>query len=219
MSVLEVQNVCYDYVGRSGVTHALKGVSGVFESGRLYALTGRSGSGKSTLLSLLAGFDRPKEGKITLDGQDISEIKPSFYRKEKVGMVFQAYNLIQHLTAVENVMLGFGDTKGRTTSKAMEHLRAVGLDESHFRKKPSHLSGGEQQRVAIARAMASDACIIMADEPTGNLDNENSSMVVDLLKDLAHRLGKCVIMVTHSEELAAQADVRYHMSDGRITAY
>ncbi len=219
MSVLEVQNVCYDYVGRSGVTHALKGVSGVFESGRLYALTGRSGSGKSTLLSLLAGFDRPKEGCITLDGEDISSIQPARYRRENVAIVFQSYNLIPHLTALENVMLGFGDTKGRTTSKAMEHLRSVGLDESHFKKKPAHLSGGEQQRVAIARALASDASIILADEPTGNLDNENSQKVVALLKDLAHLLGKCVIMVTHSEELANQADVRYHMSDGKITAY
>ena len=216
MSVLEVQNVCYDYVGRSGVTHALKGVSGVFESGRLYALTGRSGSGKSTLLSLLAGFDRPKEGKITLDGQDISSIKPSLYRKENVGIVFQSYNLIPHLTAVENVLMGFGDTKERSAAKAQEYLRAVGLDETHFKKKPAQLSGGEQQRVAIARALASDARIILADEPTGNLDNENSSMVVDLLKDLAHRLEKCVIMVTHSEEIASESDVRYHMSDGKL---
>ena len=218
MSVLEVQNVCYDYVGRSGVTHALKGVSGVFESGRLYALTGRSGSGKSTLLSLLAGFDRPKEGKITLDGQDISTIKPSLYRKENVGIVFQSYNLIPHLTAVENVILGVSG-KGGSSETAKDHLRAVGLDESHFKKKPAQLSGGEQQRVAIARALASNASILLADEPTGNLDNENSQKVVALLKDLAHLLGKCVIMVTHSEELANQADARYHMSDGKITAY
>lgn len=216
MSVLEVQNLYYDYVQRFGATHALQGVSGRFESGKLYALTGRSGSGKSTLLSLLAGFDHPREGTITLDGQDISAIKPSLYRKEKIGMVFQAYNLIPHLTATENVLLGFGDRKERSAAKAQEHLRAVGLDEAHFKKKPAQLSGGEQQRVAIARALASDACIILADEPTGNLDNDTGSMVVGLLKDLAHRLGKCVIMVTHSEEIASESDVRYHMSDGKL---
>lgn len=216
MSVLEVQNLCYDYVQRYGVTHALKGVNGVFESGKLYALTGRSGSGKSTLLSLLAGFDRPKAGKITLDGEDISTVKPSLYRKEKVGMIFQAYNLIPHLTAVENVLLGAGGKKPHLPSEAQALLRSMGLEEAHFRKKPSHLSGGEQQRVAIARALASDACIILADEPTGNLDSDTGSMVVEILKDLAHRLGKCVILVTHSEEIASEADVRYRMSDGSL---
>ncbi|MBE6579084.1 MAG: ABC transporter ATP-binding protein [Ruminococcaceae bacterium] len=216
MSILEVQNLCYDYVQRFGITHVLKGVSGVFESGKLYALTGRSGSGKSTLLSLLAGFDRPKEGKITLDGEDISAVNPSLYRKEKVGVIFQAYNLIPHLTVVENVMLGYGEGNDRRVFKAQEALFAVGLEESHFRKKPSRLSGGEQQRVAIARALISPASVILADEPTGNLDDENSRRVAALLQDLAHRAGKCVIVVTHSRELAAEADVQYRMADGTL---
>lgn len=215
MSVLKICNLSYDYRYKTLVTHALKGVNAEFESGKLYALTGRSGSGKSTLLSLIAAFDKPKEGDILLDGKSIFEREPSKYRRENIGIVFQSYNLIQHLTALENVMLAFEiNKKSASKSEAKRLLVSVGIDDSLFNKRPRAMSGGEQQRVAIARAIASGAPIILADEPTGNLDNENSDNIIKLLKDLAHKNGKCVIAVTHSKEIAEEADFTYHLSDG-----
>lgn len=215
MSVLKICNLSYDYRYKTLVTHALKGVNAEFESGKLYALTGRSGSGKSTLLSLIAAFDKPKEGDILLDGKSIFEREPSKYRRENIGIVFQSYNLIQHLTALENVMLAFEiNKKSASKSEAKRLLVSVGIDDSLFNKRPRAMSGGEQQRVAIARAIASGAPIILADEPTGNLDNENSDNIIKLLKDLAHKNGKCVIAVTHSKEIAEAADITYHLSDG-----
>lgn len=219
MNVLEVAKVSYDYISKSGVTHALTDITASFCSGKMYALTGRSGSGKTTLLSLLAAFDKPKSGEISIDGQCISSLNPSNYRRKYIGMVFQSYNLILHLTALENVMipLEFSNVKyNERRKKAQELLTRVGLKESLFNKRPQTLSGGEQQRVAIARAIASNAPIILADEPTGNLDSENSKKIVDLLKSLAHNNEKCVIIVTHAEDVASEADVRLNMSDGKL---
>ncbi len=220
MHVLDVSDISYDYVLRSGVTHALNGITARFETGKMYAITGRSGSGKTTLLSLLAAFDRPASGEISLDGQRLSSLDPSFYRRKYIGTVFQSYNLILHLTALENVMIPLelaGVGRAERRKKAHELLLGVGLDSRCFGKRPQTLSGGEQQRVAIARAIATDAPIILADEPTGNLDSENSANIIGILKALAHDDGRCVIIVTHAEEIAAEADVRLHMSDGRIT--
>ena len=221
MITLTLKNVVYDYVSKAGITHALKGVSAEFISGKLYAITGRSGSGKTTLLSLLAAFDRPKSGDILLNGVSILTYNSVDYRRENIGMIFQSYNLIGHLTALENVMLAseICKTKRKKSEQkqlAMHVLRQVGLWVEHIKKRPLTLSGGEQQRVAIPRAIASDSPIILADEPTGNLDNENSENILNLLKCLAHENNKCVILVTHSEEIAQQADIRIHMSDGIV---
>ena len=221
MAVLQVRDIYYDYILKYGVTHALNGVTADFENGKIYSITGRSGSGKTTLLSLIAAFDSPKSGELLIDGQALKKKDVVNYRKEKIGIVFQSYNLIQHLTALENVMLALeisDSNRADWKNKAKEALKTVGLDEKLHKKFPSTLSGGEQQRVAIARALAASPDIILADEPTGNLDNENSKNIIGLLKRLAHDNGKCVIVVTHSEEIATECDVEYHMSDGRIVS-
>lgn len=220
MALLQVCDVTYEYKSKSGNTQALRGVCASFQAGVLYAVTGRSGSGKTTLLSLLAAFDVPKTGRILYDGTELPMQKPEEYRRQHVGMIFQSYNLIPHLTVLENVMLSMEigrSEKSERRKKAIDALYAVGLTESQLQKKPLQLSGGEQQRVAIARTLAAEPEIILADEPTGNLDNENSEIVIGLLQDLAHQKNRCVILVTHAEEIAAKADVRMHMTDGKIS--
>lgn len=217
MIVLSVENLTYDYVTKAGITHALQGVSAQFALGTLYAMTGRSGSGKSTFLSLLAGLDVPLMGEILFEGNPLTSKNLASYRRDRVGVIFQAYNLIPHLTAMENVLLSLEIaqcSKAERRNRARAALADVGLDETLWKKYPRHLSGGEQQRVAIARAIAPDPYILLADEPTGNLDNENSRNIVRILKQLAHERNKCVIVVTHSREIAEEADVEYRMSDG-----
>ena len=170
-------------------------------------------------MSLIASFDKPNSGDILLDGKSIFDNSGSKYRFENIGMIFQSYNLIGHLTAEENVMLVMDKNDGNgkvRREKARELLSRMGLETECFKKRPLTLSGGQQQRVAIARALASNAPIILADEPTGNLDNENSRNIISLLKSLAHDEDRCVIVVTHSEDIAREADVRLTMSDGRF---
>lgn len=215
--MIELSNVTYDYTSKAGKVHALRGVSVKFEPGKMYAITGRSGSGKTTLLSLIAGLDSPLNGTITVNGTDISSVDRDKYRRENIGMVFQAYYLLPQLTVAENIMLSSEITKQAKPDVAML-LEIVGLSAFHGKKRANQLSGGEQQRVAIARAIATEPPIILADEPTGNLDNENSKNIISLLKSMAHERQKCVIVVTHSEEIAAEADVRYVMSDGSLLA-
>ena len=219
MYVLRAENVSYDYKTPAGITHALKDVTADFEKGKIYSVTGRSGSGKTTLLSLLAAFDVPLSGKILYEGAEISEKELSKYRRENIGIVFQSYNLIPHLTALENVMLALDISKkniGDKKKAAIDALESVGLDKSLYKKFPLTLSGGEQQRVAIARAVVAEPNVILADEPTGNLDNENSENIIFLLKKIAHEKNKCVIVVTHSREIADETDIEYVMSDGKI---
>lgn len=215
--MIELSNVTYDYTSKAGKVHALRGVSVKFEPGKMYAITGRSGSGKTTLLSLIAGLDSPLNGTITVNGTDISGVDRDKYRRENIGMVFQAYYLLPQLTVAENIMLSSEITKQAKPDVGML-LEIVGLSAFHGKKRANQLSGGEQQRVAIARAIATEPPIILADEPTGNLDNENSKNIISLLKSMAHERQKCVIVVTHSEEIAAEADVRYVMSDGSLLA-
>lgn len=215
--MIELSNVTYDYTSKAGKVHALRGVSAKFEPGKMYAITGRSGSGKTTLLSLIAGLDSPLNGTITVNGTDISGVDRDKYRRENIGMVFQAYYLLPQLTVAENIMLSSEITKQAKPDVGML-LEIVGLSAFHGKKRANQLSGGEQQRVAIARAIATEPPIILADEPTGNLDNENSKNIISLLKSMAHERQKCVIVVTHSEEIAAEADVRYVMSDGSLRA-
>jgi len=153
-----------------------------------------------------------------VNGVDLSKVDRDRFRRERVGMIFQAYYLLPQLTAAENVLLSCEIGKKKQKPDVNALLREVGLSSFHGKKRSTQLSGGEQQRVAIARAIAADAPILLADEPTGNLDNENSRNIIGILKKLAHEKGKCVVVVTHSEEIAKEADVRYHMSDGRIVS-
>ena len=200
MAILEITNLSYDYITKAGRVHAVKEATASFDTGVVYAIVGRSGSGKSTLMSLMAGLDVPKEGKILYEGVELASIDRDRYRREHVGMIFQSYYLLPQLTAVENVELALELSKyaGNRRERAMEMLSLVGITKEQFRKRSPEFSGGEQQRIAVARAIAADPSVILADEPTGNLDNENSLNIVGILGDLAHRFGKCVIIITHA---------------------
>ncbi len=204
--ILTINNLSYSYPGRKifeNVTLELK--SGVF-----YALLGESGSGKTTFLSIIAGQDDRYQGEVSYRGKEIRETGLTRYRRSGVSIIYQNYNLLGYLNAVENIMLAMDisdNVREPDARRALELLNKMGIDEKKARQKTSKLSGGEQQRVAIARSLLTDAPIIAADEPTGNLDWKNSEEIVSLFEKLAHENGKCVIMVTHNEELAKKADV------------
>ena len=197
MSVLSMNKVSYQY--KEARQSVLSQIDQEFESGKFYAIIGKSGSGKSTLLSLLAALDNPTSGKILFEGKDIQEKGDSYHRKHHISLVFQNYNLIDYLTPLENIRL-----VNPTATK--EILLQLGLEESHVNRNVLKLSGGQQQRVAIARALVSEAPIILADEPTGNLDEHTAGEIIDVLKALAKERNKCVIVVTHSKEVANAAD-------------
>lgn len=217
MSVLKIKDLAYIYKSKYQTVKALKGITYEFEPGKLYALIGRSGSGKTTLLSLLAALDLPTEGQVIYDGKTTAEINRDLYHRDTVAVIYQSYNLLPLLTVMENVTFPLELKKVPGARKiAEEKLRAVGLDARYFKRLPAMLSGGEQQRVAIARALASDAKIILADEPTGNLDTENSEIVIDLLQKLAHEEGYCVIVVTHDLSIADKADEVLQLKDGML---
>ena len=206
MSIMEIKQVGYSYDNKKKV---LKDVNAEMEQGKLYAILGPSGCGKTTLLSLIGGLDSPGSGQIYFDGQDIAKTGLSDHRKNHVAFIFQAYNLIDYLTPTENVSL---------TSKLppLPILERLGLTKEESKRNVLKLSGGQQQRVAIARALASEAPVILADEPTGNLDEDTAQDITDILKESAHRMGKCVVVVTHSNELAKQADVVFRLRKGEL---
>jgi putative ABC transport system ATP-binding protein len=216
--MLKIENVTYRY--KNNEREVLKNVSVEFESGKFHAIVGPSGSGKTTLLSIMAGLDKPKSGKISIGGDDLSALDLDQYRRERVSMIFQAFQLFPLLTAIENVCYPMEEMK-KPPREAKQHaqilLESVGIDETKYNRYPANLSGGEQQRVAIARALATGASVILADEPTGNLDKENGEAVVQILRRLAQE-NKCIITVTHNLEIAAAADVVFKMSDGELTA-
>ena len=216
MEVLHLKNLSYDYTTKAGKVHALKDATVVFETGAFYAIVGRSGSGKSTLISLMAGLDVPKDGEILWRGENLRNLDRDRFRREHIGMIFQSYYLLPQLTAVENVELSLelAKYKGNKRARAEEMLSLVGIQREQYRKRSTQFSGGEQQRIAVARAIAADPEIILADEPTGNLDNENSMNIVGILADLAHKYGKCVIVITHASEVAEKADKVLRMDDG-----
>ncbi len=220
MERIIAESVSYSYQNKYQTVEAVKEVSCVFESGKLYVITGESGSGKSTFLSLLAGLDCPDSGRILVDGEDLNETDRDAYRREKVSVIYQAFHLFPLLTAVENVMYPMelrGVPRKEARAQARKYLEDVGLTEKLFDQYPKMMSGGEQQRTAVARAMASGGKIVLADEPTGNLDTENEEKIVGLLTSLAHERDFVVIMVTHNREIADRADVRLEMRDGRMT--
>lgn len=219
MGMIEVRNVSFSYKSKYQVVEALKNISCAFEAGKLYAIYGESGSGKSTLLSLLAGLDVADEGNILVDGEELSKMDRDRYRKNQVAVVYQAFHLFPLLNALENIMYPLemkGIDKKTAKKMALQYLAEVGLAESVATQYPKMMSGGQQQRVAIARAIAGGGNILLADEPTGNLDSENEEHIVRMLKALAHEKGYLVIVVTHNPEIVKQCDVKMKMKDGRI---
>lgn len=207
MDILEIKNVTYNYSNSSELV--LSKVNQKFEIGKFYAIIGKSGAGKSTLLSLLAGLDKPKKGQILFKGNDIEKDGYSNHRKNNISLVFQNYNLIDYLTPLENVRL-----VNKNASETI--LFELGLDKSQINRNVMKLSGGQQQRVAIARALVSEAPIILADEPTGNLDVDTAGEIIEILKKLAKERNKCVIVVTHSKEVANSADIILELRDRKL---
>ena len=219
MSVLSAREVTYEYRNAYQTVRAVNGVSCEFEKGLVYAIVGSSGSGKTTFLSLLDGLDVPTSGTIDLDGRSTAEIDRDAYRFNHVSVIYQNFNLFQHLTVLENAAYPLYVRKmdgKKADAVAREKLLQLGLTEDQLGRLPNMLSGGEQQRVAIARALASGSEIILADEPTGNLDSNNSRSIVGILRDLAHEHDRCVIIVTHDPAVADAADVVLHMKDGKL---
>lgn len=217
--MIKVLNVSFSYKSKYQVVEALKNVSCTFEKGKMYAIYGESGSGKSTLLSLMAGLDEADEGSILVDGEDILQIDRDQYRRNKVAVIYQSFHLFPLLNALENIMYPLeikGIDKKKAKKIALEYLEEVGLPEGVATQYPKMMSGGQQQRVAIARAVANGGNIILADEPTGNLDSENEGHIVRMLKELAYEKGYLVIVVTHNPEIVKQCDVRIKMKDGKI---
>ncbi len=206
MPTLELKNVSYAYEKGKAV---LQNVSGSLETGKMYAILGPSGSGKTTLLSLLGGLDVPAQGSVLFDGEDIAVKGLEHHRRNHISLIFQSYNLIDYMTPVENV---------RLTAKldAAPILERLGLERDEITRNVLKLSGGQQQRVAIARALASDAPVILADEPTGNLDADTAEEITAILKESAHAFGKCVVVVTHDREVAKQADVVLEIKLGHL---
>lgn len=206
MSILETKNLSYSYNGKNTL---LDGINIQFEEAKLYAILGPSGCGKTTLLSLLGGLDSPTKGEILCGGQNIAKTGLANHRKNNISFVFQSYNLIDYMTPLENVSL---------TSKMvpMPVLERLGLTKEEAKRNVLKLSGGQQQRVAIARALASDAKILLADEPTGNLDEDTAKEITEILKESAHDFNRCVIIVTHSNALAKQADVVLKLKRGKV---
>ena len=218
--IIEAVNVSYIYQTKYQKTKALSEVNCSFERGKVYAITGKSGSGKSTFLSLLAGLDVPTEGMLAVEGQDMRKMNRDAYRLNRASVIYQAFHLFPLLTVMENVMCPMElqhVAAKEAKARAQEYLAKVGLPETLYKKMPGMISGGEQQRVAIARAIAAGGEILLADEPTGNLDSQNEKVIVDLLCKLAHEDNYAVIVVTHNEAVAAAADVVYGMSDGVLS--
>lgn len=207
MKILEIKNLTYSY--KDSKEKVLVNVNESFEEGKFYAIIGKSGSGKSTLLSLLAGLDEPDSGKILFNGENIQETGYTNHRKNNISLVFQNYNLIDYLSPLENIRL--------VNSQAQQDiLLELSLSEHQIKRNVMKLSGGQQQRVAIARALVSSAPVILADEPTGNLDENTASEIIEILKKLAKERNKCVIVVTHSKEVARAADIVFELKNKKL---
>ncbi len=220
--MITVEDVKRYFKTRDNTVKAVDGVDLELPEGILASIIGTSGSGKSTLLALLGALDKPSEGSIEIDGKDVTRMSGrqlTAYRRDKVGFVFQSYNLIPNLSAIQNVMIPMefaGVRRGERRERAEHLLEQVGLDKTKQNRKPGRLSGGEQQRVAIARALANKPKLILADEPTGNLDTETGKIIVDLMHDLAKTENTTILAVTHDAEIASQTDKTFRLKDGRI---
>lgn len=220
LSILKAEEVSYVYKSKYQTVEAVSDVSCTFDTGKIYAIVGHSGSGKTTFLSLLAGLDLPTKGEIYLEDKPMSTLDRDKYRRNTASVVYQSFNLFPLLTALENVAYPMelnGISAKEAREKAKELISKVGLEERIYNQLPLMMSGGEQQRVAIARALAVGGKILLADEPTGNLDTANGNIVVELLGKLAHDEGYAVIIITHDMSIADRADVVYTMKDGKLT--
>lgn len=219
MSILQTENLTKIYGDGENAVHALRGINLAVEKGEFTAIVGTSGSGKSTLLHMLGGLDRPTTGKVMVDGKDIfslSEERLTIFRRRKIGFVFQSYNLVPVLNLYENIVLPL-DLDGKKIDREYidQIAETLGLKD-RLEALPNQLSGGQQQRVAIARALAGTPSIILADEPTGNLDSKTSQDVLSLLKVTSEKFGQTIVMITHNEEIAQMADRIIHIEDGCI---
>ncbi|KAF1303098.1 ABC transporter ATP-binding protein [Enterococcus saccharolyticus] len=223
MVLLETKNVDYYYQDGDQRRYILKDTSVTFEKGTFYSILGQSGSGKTTFLSLISALDSPKKGSVLLEGKDIKTLGYEKYRRNDISIIFQSYNLIPYLTAVENVLVPMSITDNQLPDNhrevAYNLLDYIGITRDKADRLVNQLSGGEQQRVAIARALATNVDIILADEPTGNLDEGMEQEIVDIFKELAHTHNKCVIVVTHSNEIAQQADEVLYLRKGVLQPY
>lgn len=219
MELLRTEDLSFSYRNKYMTVEAVRHVNCSFEEGRCYAIVGRSGSGKTTLLSLLAGLELPSGGRVIFRGKPTSEMKRDLYRRDHAAVIYQSYNLFPLLTVMENTVYSMrikGVSASEAALRAEKELSAVGIKPEQYKRFPAQLSGGEQQRVAIARALAAGNEVILADEPTGNLDVANSDQVVSMLMELAHKEGRCVIIITHDLEIAGRMDEVYVMSDGML---
>lgn len=217
-NVLVLKNVSYQYEGAK--RNVLKGIDAEFESGKIYTIVGKSGAGKSTLLSLIAGLDLAKSGEILCGETDLRHLDRDDYRAKSVGVIFQGFNLLTNATAVQNIVLSMNISKSPEKNKkeyAYMLLEKVGIDRETADRKILKLSGGEQQRVGIARALSHNPAILIADEPTGNLDNETAEDILNIFTNLAREENRCVIIVTHSRKVTSVADVVYGLNDGKIS--
>ena len=218
--ILRLEDICYSYIDGGYERSILKDLSSTFEAGKFYSILGPSGSGKTTLLSLVAGLDEAKSGNIYFNGKDIKEITLHKYRRNCISIVFQQYNLISYLTAMENVLMAMSETDNAVPADkknvAYNLLERFGVVNTKADRLVGQLSGGEQQRVAIARALASNVDLFFADEPTGNLDTATEKEIISVFRELAHEYGKTIIVVTHSDLVASMADERILLSDGKL---
>ncbi|HIG0357219.1 ABC transporter ATP-binding protein [Clostridium sporogenes] len=218
-AVLEFKNVNYSYKDGGKELVILDSVDFNFEGGKFYTILGASGSGKTTALSLASALDSPKSGEILYEGKDIKKIGLANYRNQYIGIVFQAYNLINYMTGIQNIITAMEITKNEISDKkqkAYELIEKVGLTKEEGDRSVLNLSGGQQQRVAVARALSTNAKIILADEPTGNLDSKTSIDIIKLFQKLAHEDNKCIIMVTHSLEIASMSDVIINLDNKKF---
>ena len=214
MGILKLENVAYRYKDAPKDSFVFKNINYEFEEGKLYAIKGKSGSGKTTLLSLITGLEKCTEGQILYDGKTLKKMNLDRYRNTDIGIVFQSYNLLPRLTAIENIIVSMEISKVKVENKkqkALELMKSVGLSEEHAKRKILKLSGGEQQRIAIARSLSYNPKIIIADEPTGNLDKDTETEILKIFKHLAKEENKCVIIVTHSQNVCNEVDTVYEL--------
>ncbi len=216
MGILKLENVGYRYKDAPKDTYVFKNINYEFEEGKMYAIKGKSGSGKTTLLSLITGLEKCTEGKILYNEKELRKMNLDKYRNTDIGIVFQSYNLLPSLTALENIELSMNISKVKIKNKkqkALELMKRVGLSEEHSKRKILKLSGGEQQRIAIARSLSYNPKIIIADEPTGNLDKDTENEILKIFKYLSKQEKKCIIIVTHSQNVCNEVDIIYDLEN------
>lgn len=214
MGILKLENVSYRYKDAPKDQYVFQDINYEFEQGKMYAIKGKSGSGKTTLLSIITGLEKCTDGDVLYDGKNLKKMNLDRYRNTDIGIVFQSYNLLPRLTAIENIILSMDVSKVKVKNKkekALELMKSVGLSEEHAKRKILKLSGGEQQRIAIARSLSYNPKIIIADEPTGNLDKDTENEILNIFENLAKKENKCIIIVTHSQNVCDKVDVVYEL--------